>query len=227
MKKRNVKRLLQLLILCLFLCCKGVHGAWTYAQISANSYIGTASVVLDVFDFSPENVLPDEDAEGKSHVVLVDDLVNSENGLNNEDSYLNEQISARKKGSFFKPARDTLGSMGIDQKDELEELFSAGTKNLSFLIWFVSDTEYHIFTTEVDLGRNGNPIFPIGQAYISPIYRTIVIRENNVWVMQSSAKGYALSAYYEESNFISSSYSKIPSFDPETWSAGELTEKDE
>ncbi|MBO5240825.1 MAG: hypothetical protein J6B56_05360 [Clostridia bacterium] len=176
------------------------------------------SASLQVFEYAPEEVLPD-DEEGKNHVALVESLVEGENGLNNPDSYLNEQIKSRQNGGFFKPKRDTLGSMGVDQGDELEKLFSLDSKNLSFLIQFINDNMYYIFTTEVDLGTNGNPNYTIGEEYISPVYRTVVERIDGIWVSQTSAKGYALSAYYEESNVLGN-VTKIPSFAPDTWTAG-------
>lgn len=196
-----------------------VFAVWEYAEGRVGLHMQTALVRLETFEFAPEEILPDEEEIGASHINLVNNLIGKENGLNKPDSYLNEQINKRQ--NLWWGNKDTLGSMGVDQQKKLEELFAAGSQNLSFLIWFVSDTEYHIFTTEVDLGENGKPNYAIGQEYISPIYRTIAIKTNKVWEAQTSAKGYALSAYYEESNLFGN-VTKIPSFDPETWTAGEL-----
>lgn len=195
-----------------------VYSTWCYAQQKVGDITSALSASLQVFEYAPEEVLPD-DEEGKNHVALVESLVEGENGLNNPDSYLNEQIKSRQNGGFFKPKRDTLGSMGVDQGDELEKLFSLDSKNLSFLIQFINDNMYYIFTTEVDLGTNGNPNYTIGEEYISPVYRTVVERIDGIWVSQTSAKGYALSAYYEESNVLGN-VTKIPSFAPDTWTAG-------
>ena len=218
MKRALYKWILLLLGFSMLVTSYSVYSSWLYAQGKVAYVIGTPSKTLNVFEYAPEEVLPD-DVMGENHVVLLQDLVGDEKGLNKPDSYLNKQIKTRQNGGFFKPKRDTLGSMGADQSDELENLFTLESKNLSFLIKFVSDTTYYIFTTDVELGENGNPNYKIGEEYISPIYRTIVEKINGTWVTQTSAKGYALSAYYEESR-LEANKTKIPSFDPDTWAAG-------
>lgn len=194
------------------------YSTWRYAQEKVESITGSPTKILNVFEYAPEEVLPD-DVMGENHVVLVTALVGEENGLNDPDSYLNEQIETRQNPSIpiLFTSRDTLGSMGKLQESELEKLFSLESKNLSFLIQFISDTIYYIFTTEVDLGEDGAPNYAIGTV-ISPIYRTIVEKIDGTWVTQTSAKGYALSAYYEQSDNILNL--QIPSFDPDTWAAG-------
>ena len=201
-----------------------VYSTWRYAQETVGEINENPTMILKPFEYTPEEVLPEDD-EGKNQVVLVENLVKGENGLNNPNSYLNKQIESRKNGAIFniKPKRDTLGSMGVDQGEELEKLFSLASENLSFLIQFIDDDTYYIFTTDVELGENGSPNYKIGEEYISPIYRTIVEKNvNGTWEAQTSAKGYALSAYYEESRH-NAHYSSIPSFDPDTWTAGTLT----
>ena len=195
-----------------------VYSSWQYAEADIKGISKSPTKVLHTFEYPPEEVLPEEDL-GKNQVVLVESLVGFDNGLNDPDSYLNEQISARKNASFFKGGpKDTVGSMGVDQTEEFENLFSLESENLSFLIQFIDDETYYLFTTDVDLGENGNPNYAIGTA-ISPIYRTVLKNINGTWETQTSAKGYALSAYYEESNLFGN-VTNIPSFDPDTWVAG-------
>ena len=217
MKRALYKWILLLLGFSTLFTSYSVHSSWRYAQEKVAHVTSIPSKILNTFEYAPEQVLPDDEI-GKNHVVLIENLVSDRNGLNDPDSYLNEQIKKRQNGSLFKPKRDTLGSMGVDQGSELEKLFSLESENLSFLILFVSDTIYYIFTTEVELGENGKPTYTIGSP-IDPIYRTIVEKINDTWVTQTSAKGYALSAYYEESNLLGN-VTKIPSFDPDTWAAG-------
>ncbi len=196
-----------------------VYSSWQYAERDIKSISKSPSKVLHVFEYPPEEVLPEADL-GKNQVVLVESLVDGDYGLNTPDSYLNQQISARKNASFFKGgSKDTIGSMGMDQKDDFESLFSLESENLSFLIQFIDDTTYYIFTTDVDLGQNGKPNYKIAEENISPIYRTVLKKVNDIWQAQTSAKGYALSAYYEESNILGN-ITRIPSFDPDTWVAG-------
>ena len=112
----------------MFLLSNQVYSAWCYAEENAGDITSSLSATLQGFEYTPEEVLPD-DEEGKNHVVLVETLVGEQKGLNKPDSYLNEQISSRKNGGLFKPKRDTLGSMGVDQGDELEKLFSLDSKS--------------------------------------------------------------------------------------------------
>lgn len=216
MKRTLLKWILLSLGTIMLITTNSAYPTWLYAQQAIAEISQTFSKKIKPFEYAPEEVLPEEE-EGKNQVVLVQNLVEGENGLNKLGSYLNQQITLRKW--IFR--KDTLGSMGVDQKTELENLFSLESQNLSFLIQFVDDDTYYIFTTEVDLGENGSPNYAI-ETYIAPIYRTIVKKINGKWEAQTSAKGYAESAYYDESNLWGNHVTKIPSFDPDTWEAGTL-----
>ncbi|MBQ9728705.1 MAG: hypothetical protein IJV85_03820 [Clostridia bacterium] len=214
----------------------GVYATWEYA--SEPPEMQTADVGMTMGEWKPEVVLPDDTENENDHTLLVEALVNGVNkGLNTSNSYLNQQISTRDS----RWGRDTLGSMAITQGDDLEELFQAGTKNLSFLIQWVDENNdgttdyYYIFTTDVDLGekgaihwlwgtntKEGKPTTPIGE-YIYPIYRTRVEKNaSNQWEAVASEIGSAKSAWYEESR-SNMNATQIPSFDPDTWAAGDLT----
>lgn len=219
MKRTLLKWILLSLGTIMLITTNSAYPTWRYAQQAIAEISQTFSKKIKPFEYVPEEVLPEE-GEGNNHLVLIQNLLGEKNGLNNPNSYLNKQITARKNGSLIKPKRDTLGSMGVDQKKELEKLFSLESQNLSFLIQFVDDDTYYIFTTEVDLGENGSPNYAI-RTYIAPIYRTIVKKINGKWEAQTSAKGYAESAYYDESNYLGN-VTRIPSFDPDTWEAGTL-----
>lgn len=220
MKRIAIKWVMLTFCFIMFVTSSKAYSTWQYAQEKLKDITQMANTTLKVFEYEPEEVLPDDEI-GKNHVALVEDLIgdNNGNGLNNPNSYLNQQI--KKRQNIWYRDLDTLGSMGVDQQDELEKIFTLDSKNLSFLIQFVNDTTYYIFTTEVEFGENGAPNYKIGEEYISPIYRTLVKNINGIWEAQTSAKGYALSAYYEESNLFGN-VTKIPSFDADTWQAGNL-----
>lgn len=212
-KRGTLKIIVSIVSLTALLSCGGVYSSWLYAEKDTIGTEQEASLSIRSFEYKPEEVLPDEEEIGASHIELVNGLVGS-SGLNGGTfSYLNLQILYRKTFSL-----DTIGSMGIDQATRFEELFGASSKNLAFLIWFVSDTEYYIFTLDKSLLGDG---YAVGKT-LAPIYKTIVKKENGTWVTKTSTKGYATAAYYEESNG-NGTKSKIPSFDPETWVAGSLT----
>ena len=214
---RVIKSLTLVMAIVLILSVVGVYSTWQYAQ---GEVVPTwTELKLSVFPWEGSDILPEEDQIGQNHRTLIDTIINGPGiGLNTSGSYLNEEIEYRRKKIFLvKAARDTLGSMAISQGDELNELFSLNSAGLEFLIRFVSDTEYEIYTTGVELGENGNPATPLGQR-IYPIYKTQVLFEDGVWVAKWSKVGSAESAYYEESQLdYAIQRSKIPSFDPETW----------
>ncbi len=213
------KSTLVLLCLLFLISIPGAFSTWIFAEMPLNGHGDGILLGMDIFHWQGSEVLPDEEEEGEghAHAVLINNLINHEtNGLNNPDSYLNEQIAVRldKHGGH-----DTLGSMAITQGEALTELFDLNTQNVTFLIHMKSDTLYYIFTTSLDLGEKRKPTYKIGST-ISPIYRTTVVKQNGKWVATKTEEGSAKSAYYEETQpSIFENISRIPSFDPTTWKA--------
>lgn len=167
-----------------------------------------------------------------NHKSLVEAMVDDPTyGLNNPDSYLNEQIEKRNKGSLFIPARDTLGSMAITQGNTLESMFGdsyATNEKIAFIIksmYTNSDKVadyFYLFTTSVNLGENKNLNYPVGEL-IYPIYRTKIVKdEDGKWVSEEIVEGYAPSAYYDESQLINIHRSEIPAWDTNNWIEGKL-----
>ncbi|MBO7293524.1 MAG: hypothetical protein J6V07_06290, partial [Clostridia bacterium] len=193
--------------------------------------------VLGVFQWEGSDILPDE-VVGENHLWLVTNLVAGENasgeeiGLNNPDSPLNDYINDRLSGGFLGlgyPARNYFGSMAVTGGRDMEELFGADANNLTFIVYVVSNTEYYIFTTDLDLGERGepnwlqtsnktpgNPTYPIGSD-ISPIYRTKLTRASarDDWDIVETKKGKATSCWYDENR--RNNITQIPSFDPTSW----------
>ena len=201
-------------LLCL-LCISGVFAAWQYCEMPLGSAADNLILNVGIFKWQGSDALPDDEEAGLAHANLINKLINGEGiGLNSPDSYLNEQIKNRTR--YWN--RDTLGSMAIRQGDSLESLFDLNTENTTFLIHMASSTTYYIFTTSLDLGENGSPNYAIDTT-ISPIYRTTVQKVNGTWVAVITEEGSAPSAYYEESQLIFINRSKIPSFDPDKWTA--------
>ena len=213
----------------------GIYATWNYSSPSAAPASFEISPRLGEFNWIGSGDLPTNDDIGEDHLALIQQIVNhTEHGLNKSGSYLNEQIEARQDGGWgWTGGRDTLGSMAVTQSAELTEIFGLDSNNLEFLIQFVSDTEYYIFTTNVDLGERGTisiwgtnqtpgkPTVPIGQN-IYPIYRTKLIKTDGVWSAVETQKGYAVSAWYEESR-RNATATQIPSFDPDTFVEGTPT----
>lgn len=210
----------------------GVFATWQYSSMGPNSMHLDIPIKLGEFNWAGSGDLPTDDAIGEDHLALIQQIVNhSEHGLNTSGSYLNDQIDARQDGGVgWSGGRDTLGSMAVTQSDELNEIFGLDAKNLEFLIQFVSNTEYYIFTTGEYLGERGeinfwgnnktpgNPTVPIG-GNIYPIYRTKIVKTGGVWAATETKVGYAKSAWYEESR-RNATATQIPSFDPDTFTEG-------
>ncbi|MBQ2718588.1 MAG: hypothetical protein IJF73_00810 [Clostridia bacterium] len=220
-----------LLLLSLVFSVGGVYATWNYANLGPTLSSLEMPVRLGEFNWAGSGDLPTDSEIGEDHISLIENIVShTEHGLNAKGSYLNEQIAARKKGSLTWQGRDTLGSMAVTQSEELTDIFGLAASNLTFLIQFVSDTEYYVFTTSVYLGERGainiwgnnskpgNPTVPIGEA-VHPIYRTRLQKTNGTWAAVETVKGYATSAWYEESR-RNATATQIPSFDPDTFKEG-------
>ena len=210
----------------------GVFATWQYSSMGPNPARLDISIKLGEFNWAGSGDLPTDDAIGEDHISLIQQIINHpEHGLNTSKSYLNEQIDARQDGGIgWSGGRDTLGSMAVTQSEELNEIFGLDAKNLDFLIQFVSNTEYYIFTTGEYLGERGainilgnnktpgKPTVPIG-GNIYPIYRTKIVKTGGVWAATETKVGYAKSAWYEESR-RNATATQIPSFDPDTFTEG-------
>ena len=223
------------LIMCIVVIVSigGVYAVWQYSSNRPNTESLEIPIKVGEFEWSGSGNLPTDDAIGEDHLALIQNIIaHPEHGLNQSGSYLNEQIEKRQDGGLgWRDGRDTLGSMAVTQSGELTEIFGLDASNLDFLIQFVSNTEYYIFTTGVDLGTRGEinwlgtsnktpgkPTTPIGQS-IYPIYRTKVVKENGTWKGIETVVGYATSAWYEESR-SNANATQIPSFDPDTFTEG-------
>lgn len=230
---RMTRMLATVLLLCTLVFTGGTYAVWFYAAQPADPVGHGLSISVGDFLWEGSGSLPTDTEIGENHVSLIDKIINHpQHGLNASRSYLNEQIKDRKNGGTgWRSGRDTLGSMAVTQSKELEEIFGLDASQLDFLIQFVSDTEYYLFTTGVYLGERGSqfmgfntasgkPTVPLGYP-VYPIYKTVVQKINGVWTAVSTAEGYANSAWYEESRGNANA-TQIPSFDPDTFTEGKL-----
>ena len=243
MYKRIGVRMVLTLTALIFLLCSvtGVYATWSFSQNSTVSI--QEKLFATFFPWNGSELLPDQ--EGEDHSWLINNLISGDIGLNAKGSYLNQQIEARwKVGYDGVPRRDTLGSMAVSNEEQLEELFGAKAKNLTFLIQFVDDNNdgsidyYYFYTTNVDLGERGEsgwrglkivntvpgkPTVPIGES-VYPVYRTKVeLNSFGVWAATETKKGYATSSWYDENQRDSyKNVTQIPSFSPSSWVEGNI-----
>lgn len=230
---RLTRMLATVLLLCTLIFTGGAYAVWFYAVQPADPVNHGLAISVGDFLWEGSGSLPTDTEIGENHVSLIDKIINHpQHGLNASGSYLNEQIGERQDGGTgWRNGRDTLGSMAVTQSAELEEIFGLDASQLDFLIQFVSDTEYYLFTTGVYLGERGSqfmgfntasgkPAVPLGYP-VYPIYKTVVQKINGVWTAISTVEGYANSAWYEESR-SNANATQIPSFDPDTFVEGKL-----
>ena len=218
-------------IICLVcLCSVNVKASWYY-NISISEQI-EIPVRVQVMPWVGVEELPN-DIMGEDHEQLIDTILNgtyTDNngnstgiGLNDPNSYINEEIANRTQGSSWFTS-DTLGSMDFWESSDIAKYFDTETTGLTFVIYFPNNEPnvHYLFTTSVELGSSNNPNYPIGQE-IYPIYRTQLVQnaETGEWEAVETKTGSCKSAYYD--NPITGSWLvKYPSFDPSTWAEGKL-----
>ena len=229
------------IFLSLIVCVLGIF-AFSFNSVNAKWFYGASKPTLPfsisfhleekVWDGS--EILPDDEEAGLDHKWLIENLVEGEAngkeiGLNNPDSALNEYINNRLKGGWGWK-RDYFGSMAVTGEREMEELFGAAAKGLSFIIQVESTNVYYIYTTSIDLGERGEanwlgtsnktpgkPTVPIGE-YVDPVYRTKLVRASasDSFEIVETKQGKARSDWYDE-NRSNANITQIPAFDIMTW----------
>lgn len=215
----------------------GVSASWGYSAYIPDAISGNLTIALDDFMWTGVEELPEDEESGLDHVWLIQNLVDGSSsgdpsiGLNDPNSTINDYINDRLKGGWGWK-RNYFGSMAVTGDEEMEAIFGAAAKGLSFIIE-VDETNsnvYYIYTTDVVLGERGEPNWlgtsnktpgkptvPIGQ-YIEVIYRTKIVRENASapFDIIETKKGKALSDWYDE-NRSNANVTQIPAFDVNTW----------
>lgn len=213
------------------LTCGGVSATWTFCNQTIAPASNEWGATLGAMDWTGSDILPDDGSTGEKHSALIQMMLNGtitdENGnvtnigLNSDNSYITNEIKDRSNAGWFSSS-DTLGSMDFWEASDINKYFNTSTENVSFVLYFpdgVSDT-YYLYTTSVALEQNDSPTVAIGNQ-IYPIYET-VLKKNDIGVFEAvkTTLGYAKSAYYD--NRITGGLLRVPSFDPSTFTEGEL-----
>ena len=203
-------RYFSLILTCLVFLCFVVGTPFVFATWS---YDGALSANIDlninvmVMPWEGADELPNQSEYGNNHKILIENVLNgtyvsgnsTQNiGLNTPNSYLVQEIEARKDISY----RDAnqLGSMDLWQSDRINEFFNLSTSSskVEFILKFPdgSNDTYYLYSTSLDLGDGWNPEIPVG-TYIFPVYRTTLQRNaDGIWEAISTEVGHAKSARY-------------------------------
>ena len=235
-----MRKYLSIVVLVVFvamLSVGGVSATWKYSNQTPSGVSESLNVLLDDFAWQGSEILPDDEEEGQDHLWLIQNLVDgstsgdSSIGLNDKNSTINDYINDRLEGGLGWK-RNYFGSMAVTGDDEMESIFGAAAKGLSFIIEVDENDSnvYYIYTTDVYLGERGEPNWlgtsnktpgkptvPIGQ-YIEVIYRTKLVRANSSsdFNIVETKKGKALSDWYDE-NRRNANITQIPAFDVNSW----------
>ncbi len=194
-----------------------ISAKWTYPVMLDISGSADKTVDLANYQWHGSEILPD-DVEGEDHAKLISTLISDTAGLNNPNSDLSSNVNNRVNHWIAWRSQDYYGSMDgtwFDNDIDMEGVFSTETLGLAFIIQVVTDTQYYIYTTDVDLGENGAPNIPVGE-WIYPVYRTEIVRESvdSPFDIVETKRGKAQSMYYEQ--ILLPPYD-APSFDIDTW----------
>lgn len=231
------KVLLTVLAFVSILTSVGVYATWQYTISPPSDVSHEIPLTMKEYSWEGTEDLPGEEEGdlGLNHHWLIQNLVSgtdasgTEIGLNNPNSQLNQYIDDRLDGGWGW-SRDYFGSMAVTGGSYMQQLFGTEAENLSFLVRVVSDKEYYIYTTSIDLGERGEPNWigtsnkekgkpniPIGE-WVYPVFRTKLTRTNanEDWTIVLTERGRAKSDWYDE-NRSNANVTQIPSFDPATW----------
>jgi hypothetical protein len=192
MAKSGVAKLvLSLCLLASVATAGGVYATWQLAEPYVPSQSNNVDLGVNEFMWAPEEILPDKEPIGESHIELIKLLidVNSSRSLNYAKSTLNGAIDKR-----LDRGKQTIGSMGVVQGGNLKHIFTTSqTRALEFLIQMVSDTVYYVYTfTDADLNAANEK-----EGVTIDVYKTYLEKTDGIWVATHSEAGSARTALYD------------------------------
>ena len=166
----GIRIIAALCVICAILAVPGVHAYWRYATLLPYDSGEEMSSQLSVFDYPPEQILPDDDISsslGENHLLLITQIVEHKTyGLN-----------ATKKPiihNYLKKPGDVIYCSQNVQGGNLKHLMVDGVseaERLYFVITEISDTEYHAFTMNYsDIEDN-----PVGTKIVA--YLTVIKKD--------------------------------------------------
>ena len=129
------------LMIFMILTICGVKAIWKFYDGLANNASNDYNVLIEEFYYA-ENV-PDNEESELSHNALLLKIIDKKEGINNPDSLLSEALKKR-----FNDNYTTVSSNQQVSGGNLRNTFSNvdGFENVGFLIVYVSDDVYEIYT---------------------------------------------------------------------------------
>ncbi len=188
---RGFTKIMGLLLLVAIGTVASVSATWQYAEYPSNEQIREVNMQVVSFYWDSAETLPEDSVAGENHIALIQRIVDSDEGLNNPASHLNEVISQR-----VELDKNTASSVAPTKGGNLKNLFDTDEmRELHFNLEFYPQdgqiTEYFLYTFERDILANRENV------QISPVYKTQITLQNGVWKAVKSWKGLARTIYYD------------------------------
>ena len=182
-RKSVTRKLLVCALLASALSVGGVCATWLFYEAPPTPTHTTAQITLNEFAWAPEEVLPEFDDVGESHLALVNMIITDTlYGLNKSNSILNNELEKR-----LNQNKDFLESTAQVSGKHLKHLFTTdATRALEFVIHYINDSLYYIYTLEDDELEKADDT-----GVVIPVFRTRCEKTNGVWEGVSSEAGIA------------------------------------
>lgn len=179
--------MVKLLPLCLILISIGVpsvYATWKYCYSGPGAVEDSFGCTVGVFDYPPEEVVPDDEEAstlGQNHLDLLQMLLNEKDyGLNATKKPIIHKY-LENPGDVIYCSQNVQGGnlkhLLIDSVDSANALYFVVTK--------ISDTEYHAFTFKYSDIKT----YPVGDEI--EVYKTVLTKESGKWDARYSYYGRA------------------------------------
>ena len=185
----------------------GVYANWQYAIAPIVPVKEEVLLDFNTFFWDGVEVLPDNPLLGESHFYLVENIVETELGINNPNSHLSEVIESRIDNS-----KDNVSSVAPTTGGNLKPIFSMSEiAYLDFYITIYVDDDnqpyaYDLYTFETIYGTNAG-------GNVNPVFKTVIEKVDGVFKAIHSYKGKASTKYYDTKQ----GGGKSLTVNPDTW----------
>ena len=160
-----------------------VYAIWNYCTFT-NPTSSTTPITIIAFNYKPEEILPGTNATlGNNHIALLDNILyEASYGLNATKKPIIHNYLKNVGDVVYCDMNTSGGNLKHVMIDEAES-----SNQLYFVVTKISNTEYHCFT----MSKNELDNATLNTTRITA-YKTVMIKENNIWSATTSYKGTAL-----------------------------------
>lgn len=184
MKRVFCRAIIPLLLCLIFLSFESVYAIFEFSDLPVDAIDSGMYFDIDLFDYSPSEVLPGGEnvtaSLGENHLKLINNLLNQKDyGLNATKKPIIHELLQNPHDMVYSDQHVTSGHLKF-----LMPSFSSETEALYFVIMMTSETEYVAYTL-LDADRN----LPLGTEVLT--YKTLLKNKDGKWEATTSYVGYA------------------------------------